>query len=65
MAERITKQYNRIRKLESMIRYHTSGSCKCRGPHECLSKLHRLIPLEPRPTLNQAYKRERQRKENK
>lgn len=63
MAQKLTKQYNRIRKLENMIRHHASGSCKCRGPNECMTKLYKLVPLEARPTLHEAHKRAKQRKE--
>ena len=64
MADRLRKQYNRIRKLENAIRQHAEGRCKCRGPHECISALHKIVPLDPRPTLEQAHKRaKKQRKE--
>lgn len=63
MADRIRKQYNRIRRLENAVRQHAEGRCKCKSAHECISKLHNLVPMAPRPTLEQAHKRAKQRRE--
>jgi len=42
------KQRGRIVRLEAAIRLHSTGRCACSSERECLARLYRLVPLEPR-----------------
>ena len=42
------KQRKRIARLEAAIRHHGTGRCDCASERECLARLYRLVPLEPR-----------------
>ena len=43
------KQRGRIVRLEAAIRFHATGRCDCASERECLGRLYRLVPIQPRP----------------
>lgn len=48
------KDQQRLVRLEASVRRHALRECSCRNERECLARLFRLVPVQPRRKVRKA-----------